>query len=75
VTEQLVEGKSRQENCSMPIRSVSGNQLKFTVQCPHSTSQFQGTFASESFQGTMVSTTEGHSVTMKMTARRIGDCK
>jgi hypothetical protein len=75
VTEQLVEGKSRQENCSMPIRSVSGNQVKFTVQCPHSTSQFQGTFASESFQGTMVSTAEGHSVTAKMTARRIGDCK
>ena len=75
VTQQLVEGKSRQENCSMPIRSVSGNQVKFTVQCPHSTSQFEGTFATESFQGTMVTTAEGHTVTMKMSARRIGECK
>ncbi|MGO9802241.1 MAG: DUF3617 domain-containing protein [Steroidobacteraceae bacterium] len=76
VSQQISQGKSgQQQNCQVTERSVSGGQLKFTTQCAHNTAHFEGSFAADSFEGVMVSTSDkGQTVTIKMKAHRIGDC-
>jgi hypothetical protein len=76
VSQQISQGRPNQpQNCRITEHSFSGNQLKFTSQCAHNSAHFEGSFASDSFQGTMVSTSDkGQSVTVKMSAHRIGDC-
>ncbi len=75
VSQQISSGQGNQQNCQVTERSISGNQMKFTTQCPHATSHFEGSFASQSFEGVMVATTEkGRTITVKMSAHRIGDC-
>ena len=55
--------------------TLTGNKVKFVLQCQHSSAHFDGTFASDSFKAVMVSTTDtGQKVTVNMTGRRIGDC-
>jgi Protein of unknown function (DUF3617) len=75
VSQQIAQGRSNQQSCQVTDRSVSGGQVKFTTQCGQHVAHFEGTFASDSFQGTMVSTSDrGQTVTVKMSAHRIGDC-
>ena len=76
VSREIAQGKPDQpESCKVTEHSMSGNAVKFTTQCTHHTGHFEGTFAAESFQGTMVSTTDkGQTVTAKITARRVGEC-
>jgi hypothetical protein len=76
VSQQLSEGRGQEpQSCKVTDRSVSGGVVKFTRQCEHNSAHFEGTFAAESFQGTMVSTTDkGQTVTAKIAARRVGDC-
>jgi hypothetical protein len=76
VSQQISQGHGNQpQNCQVTERSVSGGQLKFTTQCAHNTAHFEGSFASDSFEGTMVSTSDrGQTVTIKMKAHRIGAC-
>jgi hypothetical protein len=76
VSQQLAQGRAGEsQSCKVTDRTISGNQVKFTSQCPHATAHFEGTFASDSFSGVMVSTNEqGRTVTIKMRAKRIGDC-
>lgn len=77
VSQQLSQGRGADngQSCKVTDHSISGNVVKFTTQCAHGGGHFEGTFASESFQGTMVGTGEqGRTVTIKMTARRLGDC-
>ena len=76
VSQQIAEGKTdRPQSCKVTEHSMSGSQVKFTVQCEHNTGHFEGTVAAESFQGTMVSTGDkGQSMTIKISAHRIGDC-
>ena len=76
VSQQLAAGKGQEpQSCKLTDRSITGNTVKFTSQCEHHTGHFEGTFASDSFQGTMVSTTDkGQTVTVKIAARRVGDC-
>ena len=74
VSQQLAEGQGP-HNCKLTDRSITGNTVRFTSQCEHHTSHFEGTFAAESFQGTMVSTTDkGQTVNVKIAARRLGGC-
>jgi hypothetical protein len=76
VSQQIAQGQSNQpENCKVLEHSMSGSEVKFTAQCPHNTAHFEGTFAGDSFQGTAVSTSDkGQVVTVKIAARRVGDC-
>jgi hypothetical protein len=76
VSQQIAQGQSNQpQSCQITEHSVSGGQVKFTSQCAKRVAHFEGTFASDSFQGTMVSTSDkGQTVTVKMSAHRIGDC-
>jgi Protein of unknown function (DUF3617) len=76
VSQQLSEGKGQgPQSCKLTDRSITGNTVKFTSQCEGHTGHFEGTFASDSFQGTMVSTTDkGQTVTVRIAARRVGDC-
>lgn len=62
------------QNCKLTERSVSGDEVKFTMQCPNGTRHFEGTFQSDSFKALMTMTGERGPVTIRMTARRLGDC-
>jgi hypothetical protein len=76
VSQQISQGRPNQsENCQVTEHSMSGSDVKFTTQCAHNTAHFEGTFAGDSFQGTMVSTSDkGQTVTVKIAAHRTGDC-
>jgi hypothetical protein len=76
VSQEIAQGKPDQpQSCKVTEHSMSGNQVKFTTQCAHNTAHFEGTFAAESFQGTMLSTSDkGQTVSVKIAARRVGDC-
>ena len=76
VSQQIAQGRPNQpQNCQVTEHSFSGSQLKFTTQCAHNSAHFEGTVGSDSFQGTMVSTSDkGQTVTVKVSAHRIGDC-
>ena len=76
VSREIAQGKPDQpESCKVTERSISASVVKFTTQCAHSTGHFTGTFAAESFQGTMVSTTDkGQTVSIRIAARRVGEC-
>ena len=75
VSQEIAQGKNEKEDCHVTEHSISGNQVKFTQQCTHGNGHFEGTFTSESFQGTMLHTTDtGEKVTVKMAAHRVGEC-
>jgi hypothetical protein len=76
VSEQLSQGHANQpQNCKVLEHSVSGGDVKFTTQCEHNTAHFEGSFTGDSFQGTVVSTSDkGQTSTVKISARRVGDC-
>ena len=75
VSQQISSGQPNRESCRVTEHSISGGTVKFTEQCEHRTAHFEGSFTSESFQGTMVSNTEqGRAFTVKIAAHRIGDC-
>jgi len=76
VSRQIAQGNSDQpENCQVTEHSISGSQVKFTRQCGARVSHFEGTFGSDSFQGTMVSSGDrGRNVTIRMSAHRVGAC-
>jgi hypothetical protein len=73
VSKNINEGHNDQ-NCKITERSVTGNDVKFTMQCPNGTRHFEGTFMSDSFKALMTMTGERGPVTIRMTARRLGDC-
>ena len=74
VSQEISQGKQEQ-GCHVAEHSISGNQVRFTQQCGANVGHFEGTFASESFEGTMRSTNDrGNQLTVKIAARRIGDC-
>ncbi len=76
VSEQISQGRSNHpESCKVSEHSISGSDVRFTTQCQHNTTHFEGSFAGDSFKGTVVSTTDqGRTVTARIAAHRIGDC-
>lgn len=76
VSQQISQGRSNQpQSCKVTEHSISGSEVKFTTQCEHNTARFAGTFAGDSFQGTMVSTTDkGQTLNAKIAAHRVADC-
>jgi Protein of unknown function (DUF3617) len=73
---KLAGGRQQSDpSCKMTGQSRSGSELKFVLQCTHNTMHFDGTFAAESYQATMVMTSDqGQTTTVNLTAHRIGDC-
>ncbi|HEV2285435.1 MAG TPA: DUF3617 family protein [Steroidobacteraceae bacterium] len=76
VSQEISQGRNNQpESCTVTEHSISGSEVRFTTQCQHHTAHFEGSFAGDSFKGTVVSTGDkGQNVTAKIAARRIGDC-
>jgi Protein of unknown function (DUF3617) len=76
VSQQISQGRSNQpENCKVTEHSITGSEVKFTTQCAHNTAHFEGSFAGDSFKGTVVSSGDkGQNMTAKISAHRIGDC-
>jgi Protein of unknown function (DUF3617) len=76
VSQQVSQGRSNQpESCQVTEHSITGNAVKFTTQCGQRVSHFEGTFAGDSFKGTVVSSSDkGRTMTARLTAHRIGDC-
>jgi hypothetical protein len=75
VSKNLDQGRNDQ-GCTMSERAVSGNSVKFTMQCPNGrSSHFEGTFMADSFQAVMISSgPQGQPVKVNISARRLGDC-
>jgi hypothetical protein len=75
VSQQIAQGQSKQQNCQVTEHSMTGSQVKFTSVCGQRTVHFEGTFATDSFEGVMVATGDKSGpVTVKMKARRLGAC-
>ena len=75
ISQNIAQGRSNHpEDCKVTEHSIIGNAVKFTTQCEHNVSHFEGTFAGDSFQGTVVSTGDRGQFNAKVAAHRIGDC-
>jgi hypothetical protein len=75
VSQDIAQGRSNQaQSCKVTEHSISGSAVKFTTQCEHNTAHFEGTFAGDSFQGTVVSSGDRGQVTARIAAHRVGDC-
>lgn len=76
VRQKLSEGQPQHANCTVTEHSVSGNEVRFTEQCPNGrTAHFEGTFIADSFKGIMTMTGGPQGpVKVNMSARRLGSC-
>jgi hypothetical protein len=77
VSEKMAEwrGQQAQQNCKVSNQSVTGNEVKMTLQCGDQTADVDMLFTGDSMKGTVVSTTDkGQKVTVNMSGHRIGDC-
>jgi uncharacterized protein DUF3617 len=75
VSKQLSQERQADPSCKMTAHTLSGNKVKFDMQCQHASSHFDGSFASDSFKAVLVLTTDkGQKETVNLSGRRIGDC-
>ncbi len=76
VSQDISQGRSNQpQSCKVTEHAISGSEVKFTTQCEHNLVHFEGSFAGDSFQGRMVSTSDkGQVVNAKIAAHRVGEC-
>jgi hypothetical protein len=75
-SQQLAGGRQQSDSsCKLTDQNRSGSELKFVLQCAHNTIHFDGTFAADSYRATMLMTSDqGQTTTVNLTAHRIGDC-
>jgi Protein of unknown function (DUF3617) len=75
VSKKLSEERGNDPSCKMTDHTVSGDKVKFVMQCQRATTHFEGTFSSDSFKAVLLSTTDkGQKMTINMSGRRIGGC-
>jgi hypothetical protein len=74
VSKKLAEERGNDPSCKMTDHTVSGDKVKFVMQCQRITTHFEGTFSSDSFKAVISSQTDQGPMTINMTGRRIGDC-
>jgi hypothetical protein len=61
--------------CKVSQLSSNGNQMRFVMQCAHSTLSFEGTLATNSYRATMrTKSDQGQTTTLHLSAHRVGDC-
>jgi Protein of unknown function (DUF3617) len=74
VSKNLSQGHNDQ-GCTITDRSVSGNEVSFTMQCPNGrTTHFEGTFMSDSFKAVMTTTGPQGPMKVNIAARRLAEC-
>lgn len=69
------EGRGGQKDCKMSDYKVSGSTATWKMVCTGMTSTGEMTFAGDTYTGTMKADTPQGQMTMKMTGKRVGDCK
>ena len=74
VSKKLSEERGNDPSCKMTDHTVSGDKVKFVMQCQRATTHFEGTFSSDSFKAVIRSQTDHGPMTIKLSGRRIGDC-
>lgn len=74
VSKKLSEERGNDPSCKMTDHTVSGDKVKFVMQCQRATRHFEGTFSSDSFKAVISSQTDHGPMTINITGRRIGDC-
>jgi hypothetical protein len=75
VSKQLSQERQADPSCKMTTHTLTGNTVKFDMQCQHASSHFEGSFASSSFKAVLVVTTDrGQKETVSLSGRRIGNC-
>ena len=75
VSKQLSQERQADPSCKMTAHTLTGNKVKFDMQCQHASSHFDGSFASDSFKAVLIVTTDkGQKDTVNLSGRRIGDC-
>jgi hypothetical protein len=75
-SKQLSDKRTQNDqSCKVVSQSVVAGVVKFVLQCTHSTVNFDGSFAGDSFKGNVTSTTDsGQHMAASISAHRIGDC-
>jgi hypothetical protein len=76
VSKQLADKRTQNDQtCKVTSQSIAGGEVKFVLQCAHSTVNFEGTFSGDSFKGNLNSSTDrGQRMSASIAAHRIGDC-
>jgi hypothetical protein len=74
VGKKLSQERGNDPSCKMTDHTVSGNKVKFAMQCQRATAHFEGTFSSDSFKAVIHSQTDHGPMTINISGRRIGDC-
>ena len=74
VGKKLSQERSNDPSCKMTDHTVSGNKVKFVMQCQRATTHFEGTFSSDSFKAVIRLQTDHGPMTINLLGRRIGDC-
>jgi hypothetical protein len=74
VSQQLAEERGHDPSCKMGEHSVSGEHVKFVMQCQRVSTHFDGTFQGSSFKATLDSTTEHGPMHAEISGKRTGEC-
>jgi hypothetical protein len=74
VGKKLSQERGNDPSCKMTDHTVSGDKVKFVMQCQRATTHFEGTFSSDSFKALIHSQTDHGPMTINMSGRRIGNC-
>jgi Protein of unknown function (DUF3617) len=73
--DMLLAGQGSDPSCRVAQQSSSGNQMKFVLQCAHSTLRFDGLLAVNSYRATvLVRSDQGQTTTINLQAQRVGGC-
>src|ERR1700687_2579644 len=66
VGKKLSQERGNDPSCKMTDHTVSGNQVKFVMQCQRATTHFEGTFSSDSFKAVIRSQTDHGPMTINL---------
>jgi hypothetical protein len=73
--QQAVPKGPNDKDCKMTDQKVDGNKVSWTMKCADGTSgQGEITYATNAYDGWMKMTTQAGAMTVKYTAKRLGDC-
>lgn len=74
VSKQLSEERGNDASCKMAEHSLSGDKVKFVMQCQRTTTHFEGTFSGVSFKATIDAQTDHGPMHAELIGKRTGDC-
>jgi len=75
VSRKLAEERANADpSCKLGEHSVSGDKVKFILQCQRSTTRFEGSFSGKAFKAVINAQTDRGPMLINMSGRRTGDC-